>query len=172
MLARAIEGLAGLLLAWATLRDVFYTAVVPGSSRGLLKISRRLVRLALVIWKHTKHRAVGVDFAPLVLVGSFVSWLGLLVLSFGLMLHALRSEFEPGFDGFGHALYVAGGAMATIGFSPVQPRRSAAKPIWRRCCATAATGAPPCSKAMHRILGSCTSAASAPARAGRPRWAP
>lgn len=121
MLARAIEGLAGLLLAWATLRDVFYTAVVPGSSRGLLKISRRLVRLALTIWKHTKHRAVGVDFAPLVLVGSFVTWIGLLVLAFGMMLHALRGDFEPGLDGFGHALYVAGGSMATIGFSPAQP---------------------------------------------------
>jgi hypothetical protein len=121
MFMHVIEGVAGLALAWATLRDVFYTAVVPGSTRGLLKISRRLVRLALPVWKRLQRRSIGVNFAPIVLVGSFVIWMALLVLGFGLMLHALRDTFDPPLGGLGHALYVAGGAMGTIGFGKPEP---------------------------------------------------
>jgi hypothetical protein len=122
MLARAIEGIVGLLLAWATLRDVFYTVVVPGSTRGLLKVSRRLVRLVLPLGRRAGRRqGVGVNFAPIVLVGSFAVWMTLLVLGFGLITHALRDSFDPPLDGFGHALYVAGGAMGTIGFGRAEP---------------------------------------------------
>lgn len=121
MFVRVIEAIAGLALAWATLRDVFYTAVVPGSTRGLLKVSRRLVRFALPVWKRLQRRSIGVNFAPIVLVGSFAIWMLLLVFGFGLVLHALSDAFEPRLDGFGHALYVAGGAMGTIGFGRVEP---------------------------------------------------
>jgi hypothetical protein len=119
-MALVVEFIAGLLVAAATLRDVFYTVVVPGSTRGLLQVSRRLVRLSLAVWKHTHRRGIGVNFAPIVLVGSFLVWLLLLVLGFALMLHALRGEFRPPLEGFGHAMYVAGGSMATIGFGQVE----------------------------------------------------
>lgn len=121
MLARVLEGIAGFLLAWATLRDVFYTAVVPGSTRGLLKVSRRLVRASLPLWKRMHQRSIGVNFAPVVLVGSFAIWMLLLVVGFGLMTHALADSFVPPLDGLGHALYVAGGAMGTIGFGITEP---------------------------------------------------
>lgn len=122
MLARAAEGIAGFMLAWATLRDVFYTAVVPGSTRGLLKVSHRLVRLLLPLGKRSRPRGIGVNFAPIVLVGSFAVWMTLLVLGFGLMAHAMRESFNPPLDGFGHALYVAGSSLGTIGFGVTEPR--------------------------------------------------
>jgi hypothetical protein len=115
-----IEIVAGMFVAGATLRDVFYTVVVPGSTRGSLRVSRRLVHMALPIWKHVKQRSIGVNFAPILLVGSFTVWMLLLVLGFALVAHGLRDSFDPPLDGFGHALYVAGGSMTTIGFGRVE----------------------------------------------------
>ncbi|HUR88043.1 MAG TPA: ion channel [Ramlibacter sp.] len=121
MALRILEFLLGLLLAWGTLRDVFYTVVVPGGTRGSLRISKRLVQAALPVWKHIRGRGIGVNFAPVVLVGSFVTWMLLLVLGFALMAHALSNHFDPPLQGFGHALYVAGASMGTIGFGQVEP---------------------------------------------------
>lgn len=110
-----LEGLLGFTLAAITLRDVFDTVVVPGRTHGTLKVSRRLVFLALPVWKHVRHRGIGVNFAPAVLVGTFASWMLLLVLGFALMMHALREAFSSPLQGFTEALYVAASALATIG---------------------------------------------------------
>ena len=115
MLAATIEGVLGFLLAGLTLRDVFDTAVVPGRVHGSLKISRRLTFLGLPVWKRFSRRGVGVDFAPTMLVATFVVWMLFLVLGFGLMAHALRRFFEPALTTLSEGLYVAGSALATIG---------------------------------------------------------
>jgi hypothetical protein len=116
MLAATIEGVLGFLLAASTLRDVFDTAVVPGPVRGSLKISRRLVFLALPLWRrYARGTGIGVNFAPAMLVATFVAWMVLLVLGFGMLAHALGEFFTPRLAGFGEALYVAGSALATIG---------------------------------------------------------
>ena len=122
MVLRAAEVAAGLLLVWATLRDLFYTVVVPGSTRGLLKVSRRLVRWTLPLAKRGRGRGLDVNFAPFVLGGSFLTWMILLVLGFGLVIHALADSFRPPLESFGHALYVAGGSMTTIGFGATDAR--------------------------------------------------
>jgi hypothetical protein len=118
---RVIEGILGFLLAWATLRDLFDTVVVPGSPRGLLKISRRMVRAALPIAKRFGKPGIGVDFAPVVLGGAFAVWLVLLVTGFGLMVHAFADSFDPPIASLGQALYVAAASMSTMGFSPTEP---------------------------------------------------
>ena len=115
MVMRLIECVAGLVLAGLTLRDVFDTVVVPGRAHGSLKIPRRIVLLGLALLDRGHRRGVGVDFAPLVLLGTFVTWMLLLVLAFGLMAHAFGDSFRPAVTGFGEALYVAGSSMATIG---------------------------------------------------------
>jgi hypothetical protein len=115
MLAATIEGVSGLLIAAVTLRDVFDTAVVPGRVQGSLKVSRRLTFLALPAWKRLSRRGIGVDFAPTMLVATFVVWMLFLVLGFGLMAHALSASFVPKLRSFTEALYVAGSALATIG---------------------------------------------------------
>ena len=115
MLARSLEWVLGFVLAWLTLRDVFDTVVVPGRVRGLLKLSRRLVFLALPVWKRLRRGSIGVTFAPAMLVGAFALWMLLLTTGFGLMMHAMRGHFTPPLPGLGASLYVAGSALATIG---------------------------------------------------------
>ena len=79
--------LLGIALAWLTLRDVFDTVVVPGGARGSLQVTRRVGTLLLYVWKAVRGRRRGItfSFAPLVLVSSFVIWMSLLSLAFGLM---------------------------------------------------------------------------------------
>jgi hypothetical protein len=115
MLFAVVEGLLGCVLALVTLRDVFATVVVPGRTPGVLKVSRRLVFLALPVWKRLQPRGIGVTFAPLLMVAGFLVWVVLLVIAFGLMAHALRGWFRPAIAGFGEALYLSGSVLATIG---------------------------------------------------------
>ena len=113
----------GILLAWLTLADVFETVVVPGGSRASLKVTSRIGRALLALYKlvRGRHRGISSTFAPLVLVSSFVIWMLLLALAFGMMAFGTRSHFNPPLQGFGDAVYEAGGALLTIGLSPHYP---------------------------------------------------
>lgn len=126
MLARSLEWVLGFVLAWLTLRDVFDTVVVPGRVRGLLKLSRRLVFLALPLWKRLRRGGIGLTFAPAMLVGAFALWMLLLTAGFGLMLHAMQDQFTPPLAGLGASLYVAGSALATIGVGNAEAHGAAA----------------------------------------------
>lgn len=115
--------LTGVTLAWLTLRDVFETVVVPGSSRASLKVTQRTGWLLLTVYKlpFRGRRGISSTFAPLVLVSSFVLWMSLLCLAFGLMVYGTRQHFDPPVRNLGDAVYEAGGALLTIGLSPHFP---------------------------------------------------
>lgn len=116
------EGLIGAALAILTLRDFFTTVVVPGESRGPLRLSRRFIFLSLPLWRRIgRGPGIPTSFAPVMLMASFVGWMLLLTIAFGLMIHSLSNSFEPPIDGLGRALYVAGASMATIGFGTAEP---------------------------------------------------
>jgi hypothetical protein len=85
----SIEVVLGILLVGLALRDVFDTVVVPGESRGSLRIARRLLSTMLPIWKMVCRGKTGIStgFAPSVLMASFVAWMFLLLLGFGLVAH-------------------------------------------------------------------------------------
>ena len=87
--------LLGVAIAWLTLRDVFDTVVVPGGSRASLQVTRRGGRALLTLWKGVRRTRHGItfSFAPLVLVSSFIVWMSLLALAFGLMSYAARAHF-------------------------------------------------------------------------------
>jgi Ion channel len=116
--------LLGIALAWLTLRDVFDTVVVPGGARGSLQVTRRVGTLLLYVWKAVRGRRRGItfSFAPLVLVSSFVIWMSLLSLAFGLMIYGVRMDFKPPMTSFGDSVYQAGGALLTIGLSSHFPQ--------------------------------------------------
>jgi hypothetical protein len=117
MALQLLEFAFGAVLAVLTLRDVFDTVVVPGGSRASLKVARRAVQLLLPVWKRLPGRRKGVPtgFAPTALLSAFLIWMLLLLLGFGLMLHALKQSFSPPLGGLADAVYVAGSALATIG---------------------------------------------------------
>ena len=110
---------AGVVLAAMTLRDVFETVIVPGGSRASLKVARRLGALLLPAWKIVRGRRRGVSgsFAPAVLVGSFIIWIALLALSFGLMAYSARGHFQPQLKSLPDAIYMVGSSIVTIGVS-------------------------------------------------------
>lgn len=117
MAVDALLAIIGIIVSAMTLRDVFETVVVPGGSRASLKVARRLGSALLPVWKAARGRKVGVTsgFAPVVLFGSFIIWIALLALGFGIISYAFRSHFRPPLRSLGEAIYVAGSSMMTVG---------------------------------------------------------
>ena len=111
--------LLGLILAAIVLKDVFDTVVVPGGSRTSLRVAHRLVVISLPVWKQFRgqRRGLSSTFAPFVLVFSFIIWMVLLGIAFGLMAFAVGSSFQPPLLSFGQAVYVVGSSVVTIGLS-------------------------------------------------------
>lgn len=115
------EAALGLAVVVVTLRDVFETVVVPGGPRGPLRVLDRLVH-AFLPWARRRRRGpVGVGFGPTMLLLAFVAWVLLLVLGFGLLVHACADWFAPRLQDFPEALYVAGTSMGTISVGDVKP---------------------------------------------------
>jgi hypothetical protein len=113
-----VKFVLGLVLAISTLGDVFDTVVVPGENRGPLTISRRILLATLPVWRWAGRRErIPASFAPVVLAVSFVTWMLLLNLAFGLMAAALPAAFDPALSSLPQALYVTGSGMATLGLS-------------------------------------------------------
>ncbi len=117
MALNSLYAILGIVLAAMTLRDVFETVVVPGGSRSSLRVARRLGALVLPLWKAVRGRRRGVSggFAPVVLFGSFLIWIALLALAFGLMAYAARAHFKPPLASLAEGIYVAGSSMVTVG---------------------------------------------------------
>ncbi len=115
--ADILLAIVGFVLAAMTLRDVFETVVVPGGSRASLQVASRLGSLLLPLWKWRRGKGVTGGFAPVVLVGSFVIWMSLLAVGFGLMAYAARSRFEPPLESLPEGIYVVGSSLVTVGLS-------------------------------------------------------
>jgi hypothetical protein len=122
MLREAVEILVRSCLAALTLRDVFDTVVVPGETSGVLRVARRLLFATLPMWKWARWGKTGIstNFAPFVLMASFLGWMLLLLLGFGLIAHGLGSWFAPPAESFQQALFIAGSALATVGLSGIE----------------------------------------------------
>ena len=119
MVLVALEFTLGLFVVGLTLQDVFDTVVVPGESRALLQVVRRLVVAGLPLLRRIRGHAVAIPtaFGPFILVASFVIWMLLLMLGFGLIAHALRDWYQPPLSSFSQAVFVAGSSLVTVGLS-------------------------------------------------------
>ena len=113
----------GAALAWLALRDVFETVVVPAGNRASLQVTRLVGGAALALYKLLGRRKRGISstFAPFVLVSSFLTWMSLLAIAFGLINYAFRASFDPPITTYGDAVYEAGSALLTIGLSTHYP---------------------------------------------------
>lgn len=113
---------AGLAIAAVTLRDVFETVIVPGGNHGSLRVAHRLAYALLPAWKLVRgpRRGLSGTFAPIVLVVSFILWISLLALGFGLMIYGARSSFQPPPYSIAEAVYQAGCAIVTLGLNEMR----------------------------------------------------
>lgn len=122
LVLRAGEIALGIAVALLTLLDVFDTVVVPGFTRGWLRVAPRVRRLSLPLWK---RRAASLDgpnrisaaLAPFIFITTFVLWMGFLVLGFGLIAYGQRTDYTPPIRSLSDALFTAGSAIVTIGES-------------------------------------------------------
>ena len=129
MLLVMIEFIAGLALTAFVLLDIFCSIIIPGPTKGPFRIAVRLRDVSLPLWRRLSRTRAGGrrqrlsnSFAPLLFFLSFGTWIALLLLGFGLMIHASSSLFKPPLGGFDEALYVAGSSLLTLGVSEVDAR--------------------------------------------------
>ncbi len=125
-LAGGAQSAAGVLLIAVVLWDIFQTVVLPRPAHTQVRLARNLVRLTWPLWRRRairkvtnadQERILG-SYAPAVVLLLLVTWIGLMIVGFGLILYAIRSELVPMPD-FGSALYFAGESVLTIGFGDI-----------------------------------------------------
>ena len=121
-----IEFLIGFAVVLGTLADVFVSILMPGVTAGKLSVGSKIQSIAVPLWRriarssrHAGRHRWSNGFAPILLALTFSTWLLLLLLGFGLALHAMAPWFAPPLDQFSQALYVAGSSILTLGVSEV-----------------------------------------------------
>src|SRR2546428_11463363 len=118
-----IEFLAGLVIVFAVLNDVFQSVVVPRPSPwGVFRLTRLVIRGSWRVWRNLglragperRERMLG-TFAPRVLIGLLLGWILGLGLGFGPMLYPLRTPTHSPLGNLLLGLYYAGPPPFTIG---------------------------------------------------------
>src|ERR1700682_6772224 len=123
-----IEFLAGLVVIFVVLNDVVESVFVPRPSPfRFLRLPRLVIRGSWRIWRalgtrnsssEKRERLLG-TFAPRVLIGLLLIWIAGLILGFGLMLYALRTQTSPPLANLPGAVYYAGTSLLTIGYGDI-----------------------------------------------------
>jgi hypothetical protein len=118
------------LVAW----DLFQTVVVPRPSPGQFRIARYVVRGSWWAVKRVGRRlggrwrdAIFGLFGPGSAILLLAVWLASLIVGFGLMLYALRSELSPIPGDVGTAIYFAASSVLTIGYGDVVAQGAASR---------------------------------------------
>ncbi len=126
-LLAVLEGIAGVLVVCAILLDVFQSVVVPRRVSRTARLSVYLVRGLWRVWRAIGLRLPSSElregflgtFGALAVILLLIAWVASLVLGYGLLLHALRSQIRPEPENLGTALYFAGTALFTIGSADI-----------------------------------------------------
>jgi hypothetical protein len=125
---RFAEGLAGGLIVVGILVDVFQAVIVPRAVGRRFRISPYF---SVPVWRLWRRIAIGIadqdrredflaTYAPAILVGTLILWVGGLVFGYGLILYAARDGLRP-HPHFGTAVYFAGTSLLTIGYGDIIP---------------------------------------------------
>ncbi|MDQ2681356.1 MAG: potassium channel family protein [Candidatus Eremiobacteraeota bacterium] len=122
-----LDELAGLILIWLALSDVFQSVIVPRAASRRLRTSSALTRGLWQVWQRAAWR-IGDDdrrenalstFAPFMMVTLLAAWVVMLIVGYGLIFYGLRAELHPQPISFWTALYFAGSSLLTIGYGDV-----------------------------------------------------
>jgi hypothetical protein len=122
-----VEFVAGLVVVGVVLNDVFQAVVVPRPTPGGFRLTRVVIRgswrisRSLALRKASseqRERMLG-TFAPLILIIQLLVWIAGLILGFGLLLYALRTQTRPPLENLPMAMYFAGTSLLTIGYGDI-----------------------------------------------------
>jgi hypothetical protein len=122
-----VEFLAGAIVVFVVLNDVFQSVVVPRPTLRGVRLTRYVIRGSWRVWRtlglrtsssEKRERLLG-TFAPRVLIGLLLVWIAALILGFGLMLFALRTQTRPPLESLPMAMYYAGTSLLTIGYGDI-----------------------------------------------------
>jgi len=123
----ALIAAAGLFLLVLVMWDAFQTIVVPRPTPGRLRIARFVVRPTWGVWRRVvirtntglaRDRLLGL-YAPAAAILLLIVWLSVLIIGYGLVLYALRSELRPMPHTLLDATYFAGTSVLTIGYGDI-----------------------------------------------------
>ena len=130
-----IEFVAGAVVVFFVLNDVFQSVVVPRPSPwGGFRLTRLVIRGSWRVWRtlglrggpEKRERMLG-TFAPRVLIGLLLVWIVGLILGFGLMMYALRAQTHPQLENLPMAMYYAGTSLLTIGYGDIVAQSALAR---------------------------------------------
>ena len=118
-----LANVAGIAIVLTVALDIFRSLLVPRANSRVLRVAPIITTALFAVWQAIADRVAGsnarqtvrASFAPLMLVLTFASWAGLLVVGFGLLFWADRANFSIGFPTLGDAVYSAGSAFSTLG---------------------------------------------------------
>jgi hypothetical protein len=127
----------GIVAILLTLSDVFQSVVVPRAATPALRISYVLWRLSWRLWPpmarsihpsdlRKREEFLGI-FAPFAMIAMVATWVIVLILGFGAVLWAVRSQLKPEPASYWDAAYFAGSSLLTIGFGDIVPKSGLAK---------------------------------------------
>ena len=121
-----LEFVLGAFLVGVAVYDVFQSVVVPRWTSRTLRMAPYLSEFLWPRWKAYGFRLPSqrredflATFAPLTVMLSLANWVLVLILGYGLMLHALRDGIKPVPHSLGEAAYFAGTSLLTVGFGDV-----------------------------------------------------
>jgi hypothetical protein len=132
-----VEGLsaiAGVVLIWAALNDVFHAVVVPRPTPSRFRPSALVVRLTWPLWRslpgdgQRREQRLG-SYAPFAVVGLLGLWIAMLISGSGLLFWSIGDEFDPPIFDLATATYFAGTALLTIGFGDITPEATLARAL-------------------------------------------
>lgn len=132
-----LEALAGLALAVWVLNDVFTTVILPRPAPARYRPAGILTRSSWRVWRGYADRSRTVQrreqrlgiFAPAIVMILLGLWIVLLVLGFGLMLHALSAQVRPPLGGIDAAVYLAATSLLTIGYGDFVPTEALSRVV-------------------------------------------
>lgn len=118
-----VEAIAGILIIYSALNDVFASVVVPRPTPARYRPAGLFIRATWALWRigvdpsgEQGERRLGI-FAPLVLISVVGVWIFMLLLGFGLLFLSLGDEVKPPLSDLHTAIWTAGSAFTTIGYS-------------------------------------------------------
>lgn len=126
---QALELVAGVAIIAATYYDLFQSVVLPRPAVGKLRLAPYIVRPLWRVWRWVGTRTSRLDrreqrlaiFGPLALLILLGFWYLCLILGYGLVQDALRSQIQPAPTNFGTSVYFSGTTLLPLSYGQFVP---------------------------------------------------